>query len=123
MKGPGTMMQEKNEMLVNRIKLYAIALIVLPMIALAGFRTNVAAVSTPDDAAATFKAKCAACHTPTVSKFYDPAKSDEEHVQTILKGRKGEKPPYMPAFGEKGITEDQAKELNAYMKQVKTAAK
>lgn len=75
-----------------------------------------------NDAAATYKAKCAVCHTPTASKFYDPAKSDEEHVQTIMKGKKGEKPPYMPAFGEKGMTEDEAKGLATYMRTLKPPA-
>ena len=80
------------------------------------------AAYTFDDAATTYKAKCAACHTPTASKFYDPAKPDDEHVQTILKGKKGEKPPYMPGFEEKGMTADEAKALACYMKTLKPAA-
>jgi hypothetical protein len=40
-------------------------------------------------------------------------------VDTILKGKKVEKPPNMPAFEEKGITGDQAKALIAYMKSIK----
>jgi cytochrome c5 len=40
-------------------------------------------------------------------------------VQAILKGKKPEKPPNMPAYGEKGITEDQAKALVAFMKSLK----
>jgi cytochrome c1 len=43
-------------------------------------------------------------------------------VQAILKGKKGEKPPYMPAFETKGITEDDAKALAAYMKSLRTPA-
>jgi len=43
-------------------------------------------------------------------------------VQAILKGKKGEKPPNMPAFEEKGITADQAKELVALMKQLKAGS-
>ena len=78
--------------------------------------------SRTDDPAVTFKAKCAACHTPTASKFYDPTHSDDVHLQAIMKGRKGEKPPYMPAFGEKGMTEDEAKGMAAYLKTLKPAA-
>jgi mono/diheme cytochrome c family protein len=74
----------------------------------------------PDDAA-TYKAKCAMCHTATASKFFDPAKPEAEQVQVILKGKKGEKPPYMPGFAEKGMTEDEAKALAAYMKTLKPA--
>jgi hypothetical protein len=37
----------------------------------------------------------------------------------VLKGKKPEKPPNMPAFEERGITADQAKALVAYMKTLK----
>jgi hypothetical protein len=40
-------------------------------------------------------------------------------VQAVLKGKKPEKPPNMPAFEDKGITADQAKALVDYMKSVK----
>lgn len=112
---------EKN-MNANRIKLYAIAIIVLPLLAVAGFKPYQVGAVAADDVAATYKAKCAACHSPAAAKFFDPAKTDEDHVQSILKGKKGEKPPYMPAFEEKGITVDQAKELAAYMRQLRTPA-
>jgi mono/diheme cytochrome c family protein len=62
------------------------------------------------------------CHSPKAEKFYDPSRPDEEQVQAILKGKKGEKPPYMPAFETKGITEDDAKALAAYMKSLRTPA-
>jgi len=106
------------------IKLLAIALFSLPLIFLMAFKATpvLGAGTAIDDPGAEYKAKCAACHTPTASKFYDPAKSDEEHVQTILKGKKGEKPPYMPGFETKGMTEDGAKALAAYMKTLKPAS-
>ena len=108
---------------INRVKLIATAIFAIPMIAVVGFRAEVVHVSAAaDDAAATYKTKCAACHTPTASKFYDPAKTDDEHVAAIMKGKKGEKPPYMPAFADKGMTEDEAKGLAAYMKTLKPAA-
>jgi len=81
-----------------------------------------ATASAADDPAAIFKAKCAMCHSPKAEKFYDPSRPDEEQVQAILKGKKGEKPPYMPAFETKGITEDDAKALAAYMKSLRTPA-
>ena len=40
-------------------------------------------------------------------------------VQAVLKGKKPEKPPNMPAYEEKGINEEQAKALVAYMKSLK----
>lgn len=74
-----------------------------------------------EEPAVTYKAKCAACHLPNASKFYDPAKSDEEHIQAILKGKKGEKPPYMPGFEAKGMTEVEAKALAEYMRGLRKA--
>ena len=74
----------------------------------------------PFDAAETYKAKCVACHGPKAEKKFDSAKSDDEHTQSILKGKKMEKPPNMPGFEEKGINADQAKALLEYMKSLKT---
>jgi len=108
----------------DQIKLIAIILFAIPLLLLAAFKETpvMRAAPTYDDSAAIYKAKCAACHTPTASKFYDPTHTEESQVQTIMKGRKGEKPPYMPAFGEKGMTEDEAKALAAYMKTLKPAS-
>jgi mono/diheme cytochrome c family protein len=71
------------------------------------------------DAAATFKGKCVACHGATAEKKFDASAPDDGLVQTVLKGKKGEKPPFMPAYGEKGINEEQAKALVTYMKSLK----
>jgi mono/diheme cytochrome c family protein len=71
------------------------------------------------DAAATYKSKCVACHGAKAEKKHDPAVSDDDSVQIILKGKKMAKPPHMPAYGEKGITEDQAKALLAHMKSLR----
>ncbi len=78
-----------------------------------------ARTSNDDDAAAMFKSKCVACHGATAEKKFDATKADDVLVQTVLKGRKLEKPPNMPAYEEKGITEDQAKALVAFMKSLK----
>jgi mono/diheme cytochrome c family protein len=75
--------------------------------------------SNQDDIAATYKTKCVACHGATAEKKFDPAMTQEEMVKVILTGKKMEKPPNMPAYGEKGITEDQAKALAAYMKSLR----
>lgn len=71
------------------------------------------------DAAATYKAKCQACHGAAADKKFDTTLSDADLVQAILKGKKGEKPPFMPAYEEKGINEEQAKALVAFMKSLK----
>lgn len=70
------------------------------------------------DAAKAYK-KCVACHGPKAEKKFDTAKSDDEHVQIILKGKKAEKPPNMPAYETKGVTADQAKALLDYMKSLR----
>ena len=71
------------------------------------------------DAAATYKAKCVACHGAAAEKKFDATIADTDLVQIILKGKKGEKPPFMPAYEEKGINEEQAKALVAHMKSLK----
>lgn len=73
------------------------------------------------DAGATYKAKCVACHGQKAEKKFDATLSVEQMVEAILKGKKVEKPPHMPAYGEKGVTAEQAKAMVEYMKQLKTA--
>ena len=70
------------------------------------------------DAATTYK-KCVACHGAKAEKKFDTSKSDDEHVQVILKGKKGEKPPAMPEYETKGINAEQAKALVDYMKSLR----
>ena len=71
------------------------------------------------DAAKTYKGKCAMCHGPKAEKKFDATKSDDEHVQIILKGKKAEKPPNMPGYEAKGVTAEQAKALLDYMKSIR----
>ena len=71
------------------------------------------------DAAGTYKAKCFACHGAKAEKKFDAALSDDDMVQIVLKGKKPEKPPNMPAFEERGITADQAKAMVAYIKSIR----
>jgi hypothetical protein len=51
--------------------------------------------------------------------MFDAAKNEEELTEIVLKGKKPEKPPNMPAYEAKGITADQAKAMIAYMKSLK----
>jgi mono/diheme cytochrome c family protein len=71
------------------------------------------------DATATYKGKCVACHGAAAEKRFDATLADADLVQIVLKGKKAEKPPNMPGYEEKGITEDQGKALVAYMKSIK----
>ncbi len=107
----------------TKAKIFAIIFFAVPFLLLFVFKptpAKVAVLDAADDPAVTYKAKCAACHSPKAEKFYDTARSDEEHVQAILKGKKGEKPPHMPGYESKGMTEDEAKALNDYMKQLRS---
>lgn len=75
----------------------------------------------PADPAAYYKAKCVACHGPKAEKKFDATLPDEQLLDAIVKGKKGEKPPHMPAYGDKGVNAEQAKGLLDYMKQLKSA--
>ena len=74
----------------------------------------------PSDPAAFYKSKCVACHGQKAEKKFDASLTDEQHLDAILKGKKPEKPPNMPAYGEKGVTPEQAKSLLDYMKQLRS---
>lgn len=103
--------------------LKSLSLVLLVAIFAAGFALVTTAARTVNqdqfDAATTFKTKCVACHGPAAEKKFDSTISDADLVQIVLKGKKPEKPPNMPAYEEKGITEDQAKALVAHMKSLK----
>ena len=75
----------------------------------------------PSDPAAFYKSKCVVCHGQKAEKKFDATLTDEQHLAAILKGKKTEKPPNMPAYGEKGVTAEQAKALLDYMKQLRAA--
>jgi mono/diheme cytochrome c family protein len=72
------------------------------------------------DAAANYtSAKCVVCHGQKAEKKFDSTLADAALVEIVLKGKKADKPPNMPAYEAKGITADQAKALVAYMKSLK----
>ena len=73
------------------------------------------------DPAAFYKAKCVACHGPKAEKKFDPALTEEQQLEAIMKGKKVEKPPHMPAYGDKGVTAEQAKALLEHMKQLRAS--
>ncbi len=89
--------------------LFAAALLILP----------VPARTATDDGGALYKTKCIACHGATAEKKFDATKADADLIQTVLKGKKMEKPPNMPEFESKGITADQATALVAFMKSLR----
>jgi hypothetical protein len=54
-------------------------------------------------------------------KKFDVSLPDQQLIDIVLKGKKPEKPPNMPAYGEKGVTTEQAAALVEHMKQLKSA--
>ena len=111
-------------MTIKRLKLLATIAFVLPISAFSVFRTTPAAAITSamDDPAAAYKTKCAMCHSPKAEKFYDPAMPQDQQIDAVLKGKKAEKPPNMPAFEPKGMTADEAKALVEYMQLLRKPA-
>ena len=89
----------------------------LGLISIVPGQTDVSA----SDPGAYYKTKCMACHGQKAEKKFDATLTDEQHLDAILKGKKPEKPPNMPAYGEKGVTPEQAKALLEYMKQLRAA--
>jgi len=89
---------------------------VLAGCATVGIVSAAAVPRTEFNAAVTYKSKCTACHGPKADKKFNATMSDDDMVQAILKGKKAEKPPNMPAYEAKGITAENAKALVDYMK-------
>jgi mono/diheme cytochrome c family protein len=115
----------EKSMKLNRIKLIISLFFVVPIIAVLMFSSKPLGTTVRADdveSAAAYKVKCAMCHSPKAEKLFDPAKTDEELVETLMKGKKGEKPPFMPGFEAKGMTADQAKALVTYMKGLRKPA-
>jgi len=68
-----------------------------------------------DETSDYYRGKCVECHGEKAELKFDEKLSQPEMVKVILKGKLVEDPPDMPAFEEKGITEEQAKALAIYM--------
>ena len=106
----------------DRLKKGTFALVVLSALAtllLSPVSTSTSAKSDDFDAAAFYKTKCAMCHGPKAEKKFDATLPDDQLLAAIMSGKKVEKPPNMPEFQTKGVTEDQAKALIAFMKSPK----
>ena len=109
---------------INHVKKLAVALLTLALLALGALnsttrRTRAASQEPQQDVAAMYTSKCAMCHGAKAEKKFNAELPEAEMVDTILKGKKGEKPPFMPAYEPKGVNADQAKALAAHMKQLK----
>jgi len=66
-----------------------------------------------------YKANCAGCHGSGAEKKFNPDLPESQMIDAILNGEKVETPPDMPAFADKGINQERAKALVAYMKSLR----
>jgi mono/diheme cytochrome c family protein len=106
----------------NQIKKLVVVMLAVPLMAAAFVSSRASgqtAAADNKEAVDMFATKCKMCHGPKAEKLFDSTKPEAEMVQVILKGKKGEKPPFMPAYEPKGVTEAQATALAAYMKTLK----
>ena len=69
-------------------KTFAVGTILLTFVGIAPAGARRHAKPQEFDAAKTYKSKCTACHGPKAEKKFDATKSDDEHVQISLKGKK-----------------------------------
>lgn len=71
------------------------------------------------DPATFYKPNCAECHGSTAEKRFNPDNPESQMIDAILNGAKAEDTKDMPAFNQKGIDEQKAKILIAYMKSIR----
>lgn len=107
--------------MMKRVKNTAITVAAIFLFGVLFYSVAPAQGDTPSDPATFYKSKCVACHGQKAEKKFDASLTDEQHLDAILKGKKPEKPPNMPAYGEKGVTPEQAKALLEFMKQLRSA--
>src|SRR5260370_18115458 len=87
---------------INQAKKLAVVLITLPMLGV--FLLNSVSVPTraagqEKDLATVYKeSKCLVCHGAKAEKKFDAALPEDQMLDPIMKGKKGEKPPNMPGY-------------------------
>src|SRR5262245_36705012 len=85
----------------NRIRNTAIDLTTLFLLSMISLTATPAQTEVkPSDTAAFYAAKCVMCHGKKAEKKFNASLTDDQMLEAIMKGKKGEKPPNMPAYGE-----------------------
>jgi mono/diheme cytochrome c family protein len=105
----------------THLKRLGVSIVLVAMLALVFLVSGTAQTDVKfSDAASYYKdAKCVVCHGQKAEKKFNAELKDEELVEIVLKGKKPEKPPNMPAYEAKGLTAEQAKAMVDYMKSLK----
>ena len=109
-------------MTITCLKKIATVMAMAMMLALVSLVSGMAQTETVKfvDAATYYKeAKCVVCHGQKAEKKFNSELTDAELTDIVLKGKKPEKPPNMPAYEAKGLTAEQAKTMVEYMKSLK----
>ncbi len=95
-----------------------IAVCILTPLAFAAFISELAqsdGAKQSFDRAAYYKKNCTECHGSEADKKFNPNLPENQMIDAILNGLRMETPPDMPAYADKGINEERAKALIAYM--------
>ena len=74
------------------------------------------AAQEPFDPPQFYSKNCLGCHGSKAQKNFNTDLPEGQMVDAIVNGLPMPEPPDMPAFAEKGINEERAKALIAYMK-------
>jgi len=66
-----------------------------------------------------YKTNCEECHGLTAERRFNPDNPEAQMIDAILNGATVEDTKDMPAFSQKGIDEQKARALIAYMKSIR----
>ncbi len=80
-----------------RLKKLAIPFLALPLLAIALLNSASVRTVAAGDEASYYSSHCAMCHGARADKRFNRGLPESQMVQTILNGKKVEKPPFMPA--------------------------
>lgn len=106
--------------IITRISKFAMVLPVLGVLALAFLSSAMTPSAVAgNEAADTFASRCSGCHGAKAEKRFNRSMSEGQMVEIILNGKKVEKPPFMPAWSQKGVSAGQARALASYMKSLR----
>jgi mono/diheme cytochrome c family protein len=96
-----------------------LAILILILLTAVAFSSLAQTNTTSFDREAFYKKNCVECHGAGAEKKFNPDLPEGQMVDAILTGVPMETPPDMPAFADKGINEERAKALIAYMKSLR----
>jgi len=100
------------------MKTRATVALVLLLVTLTAFASLPQKKPKPFDHETFYKKNCVGCHGSKAQKNFNPNLPEGQMIDAILNGLPMPEPPDMPAFSEKGLNEEHARALIAYMKSI-----